>query len=144
MACGCVWEVWSFICHDVSWSWWGLMLWFEQDLEWWRRLRPSSDVVGWIYQGPNLRCRPLGQHMPPRVRYEMTCWLIRKALVSCLVKCVGLVWLYLWECKVQKGYDGILLYPIRENLSNYERGLGVFCCIQQGKTYGKTGHTILG
>jgi hypothetical protein len=25
---------------------------------------------------------PLGQHVPPRVRYGMACWLIRKALVS--------------------------------------------------------------
>jgi hypothetical protein len=24
----------------------------------------------------------LGQHVPPRVRYETACWLIRKALVS--------------------------------------------------------------
>jgi hypothetical protein len=54
---------------------------------------------------------------------------------------VGLVWLYLQDHKVQEGPEGILLYPIGGSLINYERGLRVFCCTQQGKTYGKARDT---
>jgi hypothetical protein len=43
---------------------------------------------------------------------------------------------------VQEGPEGVLLYPIGGNLSNYERGLRVFCCTQQGETYGKARHMI--
>jgi hypothetical protein len=77
-----------------------------------------------------------GQHVPPRVWYGMACWLTRKALV--------LDELYLWDRKVQEGPEGILLYPIGGNLSNYKRGLRVFCCTQQGETYGKVRHTSWG
>jgi hypothetical protein len=41
-----------------------------------------------------------------------------------------------------RGPEGILLYPIRGNLSNNERGLRVFCCTKQGEIYGKTRHAI--
>jgi hypothetical protein len=40
--------------------------------------------------------------------------------------------------KVQEGLEGILLYLIRGNLSNCERGMRVFCCTQQGETYGRS------
>jgi hypothetical protein len=40
--------------------------------------------------------------------------------------------------------EGILLYPIEGNLSNCERGLRVFCCIQQGETYDKARHMSWG
>jgi hypothetical protein len=46
------------------------------------------------------------------------------------------------RCKVREGPVGILLYPIGGNLSSYEMGLRVFCCTQQGKTYGKARHMI--
>jgi hypothetical protein len=72
-----------------------------------------------------------GQHVPPHVRYGMACW-------------AGLVWLYLRDRKVQEGLEGILLYPIEGNLSNYERGLRVFYYTQQGETYDKAWHTICG
>jgi hypothetical protein len=45
LACVECWECWSSICCDVRWSWWGSMLWFEQCLERWGRLRPSQFVV---------------------------------------------------------------------------------------------------
>jgi hypothetical protein len=38
---------------------------------------------------------------------------------------------------VQEGPEGILLYPIGENLSNCERGLVVFCCTNKGKHMAK-------
>jgi hypothetical protein len=38
---------------------------------------------------------------------------------------------------VQEGPEGILLNPIGENLSNYERGMSVFCCTQQEKPMAK-------
>jgi hypothetical protein len=38
VACIFVRVFWSSIRQDVSWPWWGSMLWFEQGLEWWRRL----------------------------------------------------------------------------------------------------------
>jgi hypothetical protein len=62
--------------------------------------------------------------------------------VSCLVGCARLVWLYLRGRKVQEEHEGIVLYPIRENLGNCERGLRVLCYTQQGETYGKARHTI--
>jgi hypothetical protein len=46
--------------------------------------------------------------------------------VSCIVGCVVLVWRYLQGHKVQEGHEGIVLYPIRENLrqsKTYELGL---------------------
>jgi hypothetical protein len=66
----------------------GLMLWFEEGVEWSRRLSHSSDGVNLarIFEGPILRSRPpLEQLVPPRVRYGMTCLLIRNVIgsVSC-------------------------------------------------------------
>jgi hypothetical protein len=81
-----------------------------------------------------------GQHVPPRAQYRMTCWLIREALVSSLVRCEVLVWWYLQGRKVQEGLEDIVWYPTRGNLSNCKRGLRVLCYIQQGETYGKTRH----
>jgi hypothetical protein len=43
---------------------------------------------------------------------------------------------------VQEGHEDILLYSILGNLSNCERGLRIFCCTQQGETYGKAMHMI--
>jgi hypothetical protein len=83
-----------------------------------------------------------GQHVPPCVRYGTVCWLIRNALVSCLVGWARLVWLYLQGRKVQEAPEGILLYPIWGNLSNYKRDLRVFYCTQKWETYGKVRHTI--
>jgi hypothetical protein len=83
-----------------------------------------------------------GQQVPPCVEYGTACWLIRKALVSYLIGWAGLVLRYLPGRKVQEGLESIVLYPIRGNLSNCERGLRVLCHTQQGETYGKARHTI--
>jgi hypothetical protein len=56
-----------------------------------------------------------GQQVLPCVRYGTTCWLLRKDLLTCLIKCAGLVWLYLWDHKLQEG-------------------LRAFCCTQYGET----------
>jgi hypothetical protein len=75
---------------------------------------------------------PPGQHVPPRVQYGTTCWLIRKALVSLSCR------------KVQEGSEGTEWYPTGKNLSNCERGLRVQCDTQQGETYGKARQTMWG
>jgi hypothetical protein len=104
-------RVWSFICRDVSWPWWGSILWFEKRLVQWRWLSPSGDVVAQICKWPNLRSRH------PRT--------------TCATKC--LVWSGLpqgargaWGYSVVpnkekpkqlwKGSEGILLYPKEGNL----------------------------
>jgi hypothetical protein len=51
-------------------------------MEWWRWLIPSWHVVVESAKDRILRVHTLGQHVPPHVRYGMTCWIIRKALVS--------------------------------------------------------------
>jgi hypothetical protein len=38
LTCVECWDCWSSMHRDVRWSWWDSMLWFEQGLEWWRRL----------------------------------------------------------------------------------------------------------
>jgi hypothetical protein len=50
--------------------------------------------------------------------------------MSCLVGCAGLVWRYLRGRKVQEGAEGIVLYTIKGNLSNCERGMRVLCYIE--------------
>jgi hypothetical protein len=64
------------------------MLWFEQWLEWWRRLIPSRHVVLKFAKDQILRVDNPGQHVPPRVWYGTTCLLIRNAIgcVPCLVE----------------------------------------------------------
>jgi hypothetical protein len=61
------------------------MLWFEQ---WWRWLIPSWHVVLESAKDRILGVDTPRQHMPPRVRYGMTCLLIRNAIgcVSCSVE----------------------------------------------------------
>jgi hypothetical protein len=85
-----------------------------------------------------------GKHVPPRVRYGSTCWLIRKALVSLFCWKSGTGMAIPMRPQGARGLEGILLYPIGGNLSNYERGLRVFYCTQQGETHGKARHTIWG
>jgi hypothetical protein len=53
------------------------MLWFEQWLEWWRWLIPSWHVVLELATDQILGVDTSGQHVPPRVWYEMTFLLIR-------------------------------------------------------------------
>jgi hypothetical protein len=53
------------------------MLWFEQWLEWWRWLIPSQHVVLKSAKDQILEVDTSGQHVQPRVRYGMTCLLIR-------------------------------------------------------------------
>jgi hypothetical protein len=64
------------------------MLRFEQRLEWWRWLIPSWHVVLESAKDQILGVDTLGQHVPPRVWYKMTCLLIRTAIgcVSCSVE----------------------------------------------------------
>jgi hypothetical protein len=121
------------------------MLWFEQWMEWWRWLIPSWHVVQKSAKDQILRVDIPGQHVSPRVRYGMTCWLIRKALVSlsCWMRGVGLAiptrpqgasgaWGYSVipntgkPQQLQKGPESILSYPISGNLwqsKTYDPGL---------------------
>jgi hypothetical protein len=69
---------------------WGSMLWFEQQLEWWRWLIPLWHVVlesakDWI-----LGIDIPGQHVPPRVRYGTACLLIRIAIGCVLLGWAGM------------------------------------------------------
>jgi hypothetical protein len=75
----------------------------------------------WLLKSANdriLGVDTLGQHVPPSVWYGAD------------------------YRKVQEGPEGILLYPIRKNLSNCERGLRVFYCTQKRETYVKVRHKI--
>jgi hypothetical protein len=83
-----------------------------------------------------------GQHVPPRVRYGMACWLIRKALVSLSCRKRGTGMAIPMRPQGARGDWGYTLYPTGANLSNCERGLRVYCDTQQGETYGKARHTI--
>jgi hypothetical protein len=64
---------------------WGPMMWFEQWLEWWRWLIPPWHVVLESAKDRILGAYTPGQHMPPWVRYEAACLLIRNTIdcVSC-------------------------------------------------------------
>jgi hypothetical protein len=63
------------------------MLWFEQQLEWWRWLIPSWLVMLESAKDRILGVDTTGQQVPPCVWYETTCLLIRDAIgcVSCSV-----------------------------------------------------------
>jgi hypothetical protein len=66
------------------------MLWFEQGWNGGDGWIPSGDVAchARICYGPNLRSRPPGQHVPPRVQYGTACLVIRYAIgcESCSVE----------------------------------------------------------
>jgi hypothetical protein len=64
------------------------MLWFKQQLEWWRWLIPSWHVVLESAKDQILGVDTLGQHVPPRAWYGMACLLIRNDIgcVSCSVE----------------------------------------------------------
>jgi hypothetical protein len=64
---------------------------FEQRLEWWRWLIPSWHVVLESAKDRLLGVDSPGQHVPPRVRYGMTCLLIRNA-IGCLSYSVDWGW----------------------------------------------------
>jgi hypothetical protein len=87
---------------------------------------------------------PLGQHVPPRVRYGMACWLIRKALVSLSCRKHGTGMAIPTRLQGARAAWGYMIVPNRGNLSNCERGLRVYYGTQQGETYGKARHTIWG
>jgi hypothetical protein len=72
---------------------WGLMLWFEQWLEWRRWLIPSWHVVLKSAKDRILGVDTLGQHVPPYVRYGTAFLLITNTIrcVSCLDEW-GLAW----------------------------------------------------
>jgi hypothetical protein len=88
LTCVFVRVLWSSIRRDVSWPWWGSMLWFEQWLKWWRSLISSWHVVLESTKYWMLGVDTSGQYVPPRVRYGMTCLLIRNVIgcVSCSVE----------------------------------------------------------
>ncbi len=65
------------------------MLWFEQWLEWWRWLIPSWHVVLEYAKDQILGVDTPGQHVSPRVRYRMTCLLIRNTIGCVLIGGVG-------------------------------------------------------
>jgi hypothetical protein len=79
----------------------------------------------------------LGQKVSPCVWYGTACWLIRKALLNCLVGCAGLVWRYLQGCKVQERPKGIVLYPIRETVANAKGAWGYCVISNKGKPMAK-------
>jgi hypothetical protein len=83
------------------------MLWFEQWLEWWRWLIPSWHVVLEFAKDRILGVDTLGQYVPPRVWYGMTCLLIRYAIgcVSCSVE---------WDSIILCGLSFIILYDLSE------------------------------
>jgi hypothetical protein len=56
------------------------MLRFEQQMKWWRWLIPSWHVVLESGKDRILGVYTLGQHVPPRVRYETTYLLIRNTI----------------------------------------------------------------
>jgi hypothetical protein len=56
------------------------MLWFEQQLEWWRWLIPSWQVALESTKDQILEVDTPGQHVPPCVRYGMACLLIRNTI----------------------------------------------------------------
>jgi hypothetical protein len=66
----------------------GLMLWFEQWLEWWRWLISSWHMVLESAKDRILVVDLPGQHVTQRVWYGMTCLLISIAIgcVSCSVE----------------------------------------------------------
>jgi hypothetical protein len=68
---------------------WGSMLWFEQWSKWQRWLILSWHVVLKSAQDQILGVDIPGQHVPPRVRYGMTCLLIRNTIGSVLLGWVG-------------------------------------------------------
>jgi hypothetical protein len=142
-----LWE--RLVSHPLRYDWIEVRI----DVVLWARFVMVETVgirqVMWIVMLESAKDRILwvdtpGQHVPPRVRYGTVCWLTRKALVSLSCWKSGIVWLYLWDRKVQEGHEGILLYPNGGNLSNCERGLRIFCCTQQGETYSKARHTSWG
>jgi hypothetical protein len=61
---------------------WGLMLWFEQWLEWWRWLIPSWHVVFKPVKDQILGVDTPLQHVPPCVWYGTTCLLTRNTIGS--------------------------------------------------------------
>jgi hypothetical protein len=123
-------------CCDLSKVGMVKMVGFRQEM-WLVMLKSAKD---WI-----LGVDTPGQHVPPHVRYGTVCWLIRKALVSmsCWKRGTGMA-IPTRPQGARGGHEGILLYPRGGNLSNCKRGLRVFCCTQQGETYGKARHTSWG
>jgi hypothetical protein len=111
LACAFVRVLWSSIRRELSWPWCGLMLWFEQWLEWWWWLIPSWHVVLESAKDQILGVDTPGQYVPPCVQYEMAWLLIRNTIasVSCsvewgmtshFVKCLShMVWegTFVWE-----------------------------------------------
>jgi hypothetical protein len=63
-------------------------MWFEQWSEWWRWLIPSWHEVLESAKDRILGVDPIGQHVPPHVRYGTACQLIRNTIggVSCSVE----------------------------------------------------------
>jgi hypothetical protein len=60
----------------------GSVLLFEQRMEWWRWLTPSWHVLLESTKAQILAVDTPGQHVLPRVRYGMTCLLIRNTIGS--------------------------------------------------------------
>jgi hypothetical protein len=75
----CLVSLWEMVSHlsRCELIVWGSMLWFEQQLEWWRWFIQSWHVALESAKDQILRVDTPGQHMPPRVQYRMTCLLIR-------------------------------------------------------------------
>jgi hypothetical protein len=82
----------------------GSILWFEKWLELRRWLIPSWHVVLKSAKDQILGVDTLGHHVPPRVRYGMTCLLIRNTIgsVSCSDEW-GLAWDFAQVHMVQEG-----------------------------------------
>jgi hypothetical protein len=99
-------------------------MWFDRGEDRWCDLTNVGMVetvgicqVMWIVMLESANDRILGvetpgQHVSPRVRYEMACWLIRKVLVS----------LPCWKERDWYGYT--------YETTRCKRGLRVFCCTQ--------------
>jgi hypothetical protein len=119
----------------MVWAWVQMveMVGFCQ-MMWFVMLEPAKD---WI-----MGVDTLGQHVPPRVWYGTAWWLISKALVSLSCWMSGTDMAIPTRPQGAREPKGILLYPIWGNICNCKRGQRVFCCIQQGETYGKARYTI--
>jgi hypothetical protein len=80
----------------VMWGDHGQVGWCDLSKDW--NGGEGSDLHGlWLFllesaKDQFLGVDPLGQHVPPRVRYGMACWLMRKALVSlsCWMSRIGM------------------------------------------------------
>jgi hypothetical protein len=112
--------LWYCIHRDVSWPWWGSMLWFEQWLKRWRWLILSWHVVLESAKERIWGVDTPGQHVPPCVRYGTAYLLIRNAIGCVLLDWVGMciiLWDILSDLPEPHGVRGALCWGILSTTS---------------------------